>query len=62
MNKLNDSLISVGYSFIEVNNTLEFDKELETLFDERTMKMIKKLFESLKIINYRKTHKYGDSA
>ena len=62
MNKLNDSLISVGYSFIEVNNTLEFDKELETLFDERTMKMIKKLFESLKIINYRKTHKNGDSA
>ena len=56
LKKFNDSLISVGYSFAEVNNTLEFDKELEALFDENTMKMIKKLFQSENIFTYRKAY------
>ena len=56
LNKLKDSLISVGNSFDEVNNLIEYDKELDNLFDENTIGIIRKLYESNHIILNRKAN------
>jgi len=44
--KLKDSFISQGYAFKENDAEIEFDKELELLFDDNTKERLRKLFKS----------------
>ena len=44
--KFKDSLIAKGDAFEEHNNLLEFDKELEGLFDEKTKATLERLLKS----------------
>jgi len=45
--KLKDSLISQGIAFKENEGEIEFDKELDTIFDESTKDKLRKLFKSI---------------
>lgn len=49
IDKLRDSLISQGISFKEAEGEIEFDKELDLIFDESTKEKLRKLFKSIKI-------------
>ena len=51
-NKLKDSLIAQGLAFQEIEGEMEFDKEIETLFEESTKEKIKKLFQCKNLINF----------
>lgn len=44
--KFNDSMISKGYSYEINQDHLDIDKEIDTLFDENTRKIIKELIKS----------------
>lgn len=44
--KLRDSFISQGISFKEIEGEIEFDKELDLIFDESTKEKLRKLFKS----------------
>jgi hypothetical protein len=59
MEKIKDSIISRGlaYDKHENENKVYFDKELEQLFDEKTKKIIEKLFESKMTFHKRKIFK-----
>lgn len=46
LNKLKEILIAQGISFIEANGELDFDKELDLMFDNETKEKLKKLFKS----------------
>lgn len=46
LEKLKDILISQGLAFKENNGVLDFDKELELMFDKETIEKLKKLFKS----------------
>ena len=49
-NKLKVILISQGIAFEEKDGELDFDKELDLMFDAGTKDKLKKLFKSKKII------------
>jgi hypothetical protein len=46
LKKFNESLLSTGFSFLEENKKLEFDKELISSFDAESIKKIKKIYDS----------------
>jgi len=46
LKKFNESLLSTGFSFLEENKKLEFDKELISNFDPESIKKIKKIYDS----------------
>jgi hypothetical protein len=50
--KLKDSLISQGVAFKEKGSEIEFDKEIDLLFDQNTKEKIKNLFSGIKNYNY----------
>ena len=53
--RLKDSLISQGYAFKENEAEIEFDKELDLLFDDFTKEKLRKLFKSkIFFLNYPK--------
>jgi len=49
LDKLKDSLISQGIAFKENEGEIEFDKELDTIFDEVTKEKLRKLFKSISL-------------
>ena len=49
MIRIKDSIFSKVHAFdLNEDNKIFFDKELESLFDEKTKKTIKNLFQSIK--------------
>jgi len=46
--KLKENLIAQGFAFRAKDNELEFDQEIDLLFDEATREKIKKLFKCIK--------------
>ena len=48
INKFNHSMISKGYSYeIKPNSNIEFDMEIDKLFDEGTKKILKEHIKSI---------------
>jgi len=47
--KLKESLISQGFAFKEIDGEIEFDKELDAIFDEGSKEKLRKLFKSKNI-------------
>ena len=48
--KFKDSIISKGQAFEDIGDKVEYDKELESMFDEPTKLLINKLVKSIIIV------------